>query len=115
MKHKYWFCRIYTLEGIFSYKQDKESGIRMYCTQKLKNRDIAPFSTDGYKCIIDFIKDILETSNRRIYRMYLILRNNLGIKIDSCTDRLYKTNAEKIELINDNFSLYQMDYDETIS
>lgn len=47
--------------------------------------------------------------------MYLILRNNLGIKIDSCTDRLYKTNAEKIELINDNFSLYQMDYDEVMS
>lgn len=47
--------------------------------------------------------------------MNLILRNNLGIKIDSCTDRIYKTNAEKIELINDNFSLYQMDYDEVMS
>ena len=47
--------------------------------------------------------------------MNLILRNNLGIKIDSCTDRIYKTNAEKIELINDNFSLYQMDYGEVMS
>lgn len=56
LKHKYWFCRIYTLEGIFSYKQDKESGIRMYCTQKLKNRGIAPFSTDGYKLYHRFYK-----------------------------------------------------------
>lgn len=47
--------------------------------------------------------------------MNLILRNNLGIKIDSCADRIYTTNAEKIELINDNFSLYQIDYDEVMS
>ena len=56
LKHKYWFCRIYTLEGIFSYKQDKKSGIRMYCTQKLRGKGYKPFSTEGYKVYSRFYR-----------------------------------------------------------
>lgn len=59
-KHKYWYWRVYTLEGIFSYKQDKEEGIRAYCIKKLKNRGIAPFSENGYKLYNRFYRRYFE-------------------------------------------------------
>lgn len=47
--------------------------------------------------------------------MILILRNNSLIKIDSCTDKVYRHNVEKVELINNSFSIFQMDCDEVMS
>lgn len=47
--------------------------------------------------------------------MILILRNNSLIKVDSYTDKIYKHNVEKVELINRNFSIFQIDYDEAVS